>query len=114
VVTGAAGGIGAAIVAQLHARGARVAVVDIDADAADRVVQAIRSEGAAVNRDTPIKSFTADVSSSDSIAAATQQIEERLGPVDILVNNAGIDKIEAFVDSVEATWDRLIALSCAR
>ena len=34
-------------------------------------------------------------------------IGEALGPIDILVNNAGIDEIEPFMESTEATWDRL-------
>jgi 2-hydroxycyclohexanecarboxyl-CoA dehydrogenase len=38
-------------------------------------------------------------------------VVSELGPIDILVNNAGIDTIEPFVESVESTWDRLIAVN---
>lgn len=102
MVTGAAGGIGSAIVTQLLAAGARVAAVDLDAGAI----------GALADQDIgEVVPVAADVSSRASVAAAIDTIHEQLGPIDIAVNNAGIDVIEPFVDSEEATWDRLLAVN---
>jgi 2-hydroxycyclohexanecarboxyl-CoA dehydrogenase len=102
VVTGAAGGIGRAIVAALLAAGARVAALDLDATAAREV--------AAAGGDA-IVGIETDVASSASVASAMTEAKRALGPIDVLVNNAGIDKIGPFVDNDEATWDRLIAVN---
>ncbi len=80
VVTGGGSGIGEATCIRLAADGARVAVVDIDASAAD-LTAALAGEGLAV---------VADVSDSAAVDAALETVEKRLGPVDIWVNNAGI------------------------
>ena len=105
MVTGGAQGIGAGISGALAADGASVAVCDIDLATATATAEALEREG---RRAIAVH---ADVSSADSVRAAVGKIEATLGPVDILVNNAGIDKIEFFVDSVESTWDRLIAVN---
>ena len=105
MVTGGAQGIGAGISGALAADGASVAVCDIDLATATATAEALEREG---RRAIAVH---ADVSSANSVRAAVDKIEATLGPVDILVNNAGIDKIEFFVDSVESTWDRLIAVN---
>jgi len=79
VVTGGGSGIGEAICLRLAAEGARVAVLDVDLDAA--AVTAKLAGGA------PIE---ADVSDSASVERARESVEAELGPVDIWVNNAGI------------------------
>ncbi len=101
-VTGAAGGIGNAIVERLIEEGARVAVADVERDAARHV--ASRWGEVAVD-------VVVDVTSGASIAAAVAACESRLGPIDILVNNAGWDSVGPFVDSDEATWDRVLAIN---
>ncbi|MGZ4619059.1 MAG: SDR family NAD(P)-dependent oxidoreductase, partial [Frankiaceae bacterium] len=106
MVTGAARGIGASIAAGLAEAGAAVAVCDLDeAGAATVARQLIRQAG--------VKSagVRLDVSEGASVHAAVTQVREALGEVDVLVNNAGIDVIEPFVDSTEATWDRLLAVN---
>ncbi len=80
VVTGAARGIGRAIADRLSASGARVAIWDIDGEAASATAASIVN---AVD-------FTADVTDPASIAAALATTEAQIGPPDILVNNAGI------------------------
>lgn len=102
MVTGAARGIGAGIARALAADGFSVAVCDLQADLA-------RETAAALGK--PAKGFAIDVSDSASVRASVAAVEEKLGPIDVLVNNAGIDVIEFFVDSEEATWDRLIAVN---
>lgn len=80
IVTGAARGIGRAIADRLSASGARVAIWDIDDEAAAATAASIVN---AVD-------FTADVTDPTSIAAALAATEAQIGAPDILVNNAGI------------------------
>jgi len=111
VVTGAARGIGFAIAKRLAEEGARVAIADVDGDGAAQA--AVRIGGAAMG-------VRVDVTDTESIWAGIAVVAERLGPIDVLVNNAGWDKVEPFVKSEEATWDRVIAINlkgpiaCAR
>jgi len=79
VVTGGGSGIGKAICLRLGEEGAKVAVLDLNHDAAAEVAEA--AGGAPVH---------ADVSDSVSVDAALEQAEAALGPVDVWVNNAGI------------------------
>jgi 2-hydroxycyclohexanecarboxyl-CoA dehydrogenase len=101
VVTGAAGGIGAAIVAALCDAGAAVAAWDLDAAKAEQVID---------GRDRAI-AVEVDITDRASVEAALRSTEEQLGPVSVLVNNAGIDKIERFLDSAESTWERITAVN---
>ena len=79
LVTGGASGLGAAAARALAEAGARVAVLDFNADAAAEVAEAIG--GAA---------FGCDVASAEAAEAAVAAAAERLGPARILVNCAGI------------------------
>jgi NAD(P)-dependent dehydrogenase (short-subunit alcohol dehydrogenase family) len=93
IVTGAAGGIGAATAALLVAEGARVALADVRPDALDRAVAAIG--GANV---FPVALDAADPS---SIAGAIATAEARLGRIDGLVNCAAI---VIHADPLEIAW----------
>jgi len=84
VVTGAAGGIGAAICRRLEADGLEVVATDLKG--ADRVL---------------------DI--TDPAAAAA--LAEELGPVDVLVNNAGWDRVMPFLDMDAETRERVIRVN---
>ncbi|MCC7273388.1 MAG: SDR family oxidoreductase [Alphaproteobacteria bacterium] len=104
LVTGAARGIGRAIAAGLAARGARVAVMDLEPAAAEAAAAAIGRGAVAV---------AGDVADYESFAAAHAEIAARLGPVGILVNNAGISpkRDGARVPAAEmdaAEWRRVV------
>jgi 2-hydroxycyclohexanecarboxyl-CoA dehydrogenase len=101
VVTGAAGGIGSAIVAELSNAGAAVGAWDLDGSKAKQVVEG-RDSCTAVD---------VDITDRGSVEAALRVTEEQLGPVSVLVNNAGIDKIERFLDSDEQTWERIVEVN---
>jgi 2-hydroxycyclohexanecarboxyl-CoA dehydrogenase len=105
IVTGGANGIGRAIAVRLAAEGARVAVADIQAAAAERTAAEIRGAG------FEARAFALDVTSLEQAQAAADAIERELGPIDVLVNNAGWDKLEPFVDSAPETWDKVIAIN---
>lgn len=95
LVTGAAGGLGRALVERFSRAGARVGAVDVDADALRRAEESWRDPG----RDdlaTAVATAVADLRNEGAVRRAVAEIEDRLGPVHALVNNAGISHIEAF------------------
>ena len=100
LVTGGAGGIGAAIAAALAADGLRVGVADLDVGAADRVAAGIGGCGVAL-----------DVTDPASVDAAVAEVTGRLGPVEVLVNCAGWDELKPFLDTDEAFSARVIEVN---
>lgn len=84
VVTGAAQGIGEAYARALAARGAAVAVADIDTEKAEAVAAAIGADGGSA------LAVTVDVSDQESANAMAAAVVERFGGIDHLVNNAAI------------------------
>lgn len=80
MITGGASGIGAALCRMFGARGATVAVLDLDGDRAADLARTLTSAAG----------VTCDVSDTGQVAQAFDRIAAELGPVDVLVNNAGI------------------------
>src|SRR5277367_4617160 len=105
IVTGAAQGIGRAIASRLADEGARVALADIQLDAAERAAAEIRSGGANAI------AVALDVTKLDDAIATADRVERELGPIDILVNNAGWDVLMPFVETTPDLWDKLIAIN---
>jgi len=106
LVTGAARGIGKAIVLALAEAGADVAVNYREREQeALAVADGVRGLGrrAAVVR--------ADVADSEAVRQMTETVERGLGPIDILVNNAGIAIRRGLDDLTEADFDRTIAVN---
>jgi len=93
VVTGGASGIGRGIAEELIARGAKVAIADINAD---RLAATAAEIGA-----LPVRT---DVSDADSVAALRDTVIATLGRVDILVNNAGVGPSALIEDLTLADW----------
>ncbi len=83
VVTGGGGVLGAVFAEALGRCGARVAVLDRDAAAAQRVVTNLRAQ------ELVAEWVVADVLNPDSLRAAAAQVEKSLGPCDLLINGAG-------------------------
>ncbi len=105
IVTGGAGGIGAAICRRLAAEGGVVAVFDINPDSAEQVAADIRASGGRA------EAFVVDLTRQDSVEAAVSAVESQLGPVDILVNNAGWDHAAPFLKTDKALWDKIVAVN---
>lgn len=84
VVTGAAGGIGSALAAELAARGARVVVL-VDRQAPDAVADAIDTGGGC-----ELVAETLDVTDAVAVAALIERTLDRFGAVDAYFSNAGI------------------------
>lgn len=105
LVTGGAGGIGAALCRRFAQEGAHVAVLDLNAEAAAKVADDIRAAGGKAT------SQGADISDHAAVVAATAAIEAALGPVDVLVNNAGWDHAARFLDTSPELWRKIIAIN---
>jgi len=105
VVTGGGSGMGRAICRRLAAAGHAVAVLDIDADATERVAKEVEADG---GRAIPVP---VDVSDRAAVDAAMDEARGAFGPVGILVTSAGIEGFVSFLDiSVEA-WERMLAVN---
>lgn len=105
IVTGGGGGIGGAACRRFAREGARVAVFDLNEEAAARVAAQIREEGGRA------EAVRCDITDRASVDAAVARTVEVLGPVDVLVNNAGWDVFKPFTKTAPADWDRLIAIN---
>lgn len=104
-VTGGGGGIGGATCRRFGAEGARVAVLDLNLDAAQAVADAIRTAGGQA------EAVRCDITDRASVDAAIAAVEQALGPIDVLVNNAGWDIFKPFTKTEPAQWDKLIAIN---
>lgn len=99
VITGGSRGIGKAMAQQFAARGAKVAILDIDASAGEATAQAIREAGGQA------AFVQTDVGDLQLMERAAQQVAQTLGNADILCCNAGIYP-QAFLETMtEADWD---------
>jgi len=103
LVTGGASGFGAGIVRKFLAEGARVAIADINAGAAQDLAIELGDKAFAV---------TVDVSSNDSVEAMAKIVLGRFDGLDILVNNAGITHLPAAMEDIsEEDFDRVLAVN---
>ena len=105
IVTGGGGGIGGATSRRFAQEGAKVAVFDMNLEAAQKVADGIRADGGVA------QAFKCDITSRADVDVAVAATEAALGPVAVLVNNAGWDVFKPFVKTVPAEWDKLIAIN---
>jgi NADP-dependent 3-hydroxy acid dehydrogenase YdfG len=101
-ITGAARGIGKATAQAFLRQGMRVAIGDVDLDAARATAAELGASAVAL----PL-----DVTDRASFTAFLDSAEEQLGPVDVLVNNAGIMPIGRFIDEDDLTAQRMIDIN---
>lgn len=97
LVTGGASGIGAATCRRFAAEGARVAVLDVDADGARAVAEEV--DGLVIE---------ADVADPAAMAAAVATAAGGLDGLTCLVNNAGTGNVMRLADYPDAEWNRLL------
>ncbi len=105
IITGAGRNIGEQIAHLLSSEGARIAVVDLDADRGAAVAADISAAGG------DAASFVADVSDADDVKNLVSGVIERFGRVDILVNNVAISDNRNILEITEEEWDRTIAVT---
>src|SRR6266487_3097185 len=103
LVTGAASGFGKGIAETFAREGARVAVVDINAEAARQAAASISNKTIAVR---------CDVSQHADVDASVKATVDAFGRIDILVNNAGMSHVRRpMLEVEEAEFDRLMAVN---
>lgn len=105
IVTGAARGIGFAIAAQLHERGASVLIADINGDGAMEACE--RIDG----RSARLRSVAVDIAETDQINATVQAAVDEWGGLDILINNAAHARFGTVLDICPEDWDYTYAVS---
>src|SRR5262245_49671008 len=99
-ITGGGSGIGRSIALRLGQSGVKVAVLDIDPDAAGRTAAEIVGAVA----------VSADVADEATVHVAVERVHSALGAVQILVNVAGIGGFRPLLEMTRAEWDRMIAV----
>jgi NAD(P)-dependent dehydrogenase (short-subunit alcohol dehydrogenase family) len=102
LVTGAAQGLGEAIARLFAERGAKVAIADINVDAADRVAAEI-GDGAIGIR--------CDVTDPADVRAAIEQTVQAFGGLDVLINNAGIEIGKPLPETSDEEFKRLMDIN---
>ncbi|SCW91134.1 glucose 1-dehydrogenase [Ancylobacter rudongensis] len=98
VITGATGGIGAAIARALAADGAAITVADLSQDAADALAGEITAAGGKAI------GVAVDVRERAQIRAMLDKAAQAFGRVDVVFNNAGIAQTRPFLDITEEDW----------
>jgi 3-oxoacyl-[acyl-carrier protein] reductase len=104
IVTGAARGIGAATARRLAADGLAVAVLDLDAGAAQRTVDEIEGAG---GRGLAV---AANVADAEQVQAAVDRVAVELGGPTVLINNAGVTRDNLLFKMTETDWDTVLGV----
>jgi NAD(P)-dependent dehydrogenase (short-subunit alcohol dehydrogenase family) len=99
LVTGGASGIGAAVVDTFSAKGAQVAVVDLDGEAADKKAAQLGGRGTG---------FACDVTDPAAVEATVARVLEAYGRIDVLVNSAGVAILAPAEDLEVSAFDTTI------
>lgn len=102
-VTGAGQGMGRAMVRRFAAEGAAVVAADINLDAARETIEGLAAGSA--------MALVCNVADSASVAEAMAAVVERFGRLDVLVNNAGVGSVDAFLDTPDENWLRVIGVN---
>jgi NAD(P)-dependent dehydrogenase (short-subunit alcohol dehydrogenase family) len=102
IITGGASGIGSAIAKAFVSQGARVALLDLNLEAAQAGAKELGSNSLA---------FACNVSDSQSVAEAIAKAHQELGRVDILVNSAGIVALAPAESLSDKDWSRTLDIN---
>jgi NAD(P)-dependent dehydrogenase (short-subunit alcohol dehydrogenase family) len=105
LISGAGSGIGRAAAQIFAAEGAAVAVLDLNAEAAEETVAKIVADGGRA------VALVANVALADEVEAAVATAVTSLGRLDVLYNNAGVDSKGSVAEATEQDWDRAFAVN---
>ena len=105
VVTGGAAGIGRAIAGRLARDGFKVAILDVDGDAAEQAAKSIEGAGGTA------RGYQADVSDRGQVDAALAAARTDLGPLSAVVANAAIARMRPFLSMTLDEWNRTLAVN---
>lgn len=107
LVTGAAGGIGSALVRRFASEGAQVIASDID----EAGLVALKASLAEQQPSCRLKTLPLDITDRGAVAKNIERCWNDDGPIDVLVNNAGWDIPVQFIESDPSVWEKLIAIN---
>jgi len=102
VITGAAGGIGAALAERFGSSGARLGLLDIDRERLDKLVAELASSA------IESLALTCDITDDKDCGAAIASVESAYGGVDVLINNAGMTHLSPFAETSVEVYRRLM------
>lgn len=105
LISGAAQGIGAALARAFAARGAHLALLDVQAEAVQAQARDWQGQG------VPALGLGCDVSHWQQVAAAVERVETELGPVHCLLHAAAILRMGTLLDSPREDWERSLAVN---
>jgi len=105
VVTGAGGGIGAAICERLAEEGCHIALFDRDADALRAAGEKVQALGRRMS------THVVDICDYDGLRDAVASVQSDQGGIDVLINNAGFDRFANFLDTTPEQWESIIAVN---
>ncbi len=105
LITGGARGIGRTIAERCHREGAQIAIVDINADAANGLAAELTAKGA------KCAGYSCDVTNSGQVDAMVETVTKDFGKIDVLVNNAGITKDGLLVRMGDDQWNAVININ---
>jgi NAD(P)-dependent dehydrogenase (short-subunit alcohol dehydrogenase family) len=105
-VSGGASGLGASFVRELAGQGVRVAFIDIDRSAGERLRDELRNSGA-----PPTWFGECDVRNVSALQQSIEDAASALGPITVLVNNAANDTRDRVMDMDVALWDDRMAVN---
>lgn len=104
LITGGAGGIGAAVAKEFLDRGAKVALVDVSQEALDEQQRSLGGDN--------VTTLQADVSKEEDVQRYVEEAERALGRIDVFFNNAGIEgTVQNLVDTPVEDFDKVIAVN---
>jgi 3-oxoacyl-[acyl-carrier protein] reductase len=101
LVTGATGGIGAAIARTMHAKGAVIAISGRRGDMLDALAGQLAGR---------VHVLPCDIADKGDVEALVPAAEQAMGHLDILVNNAGITRDQIFMRMKDEDWDQVLAV----
>src|SRR6266567_8433167 len=105
IVTGGAGGIGAAACQAIAAEGGKVVVADLDASAARTVADGIVANGGSAT------SVGVDVTDRMKVRAMIQVAVETFGALNVIFNNAGMNRPRDFMEVDEENFERIVRVN---
>jgi 2-hydroxycyclohexanecarboxyl-CoA dehydrogenase len=105
MVTGGGSGLGQAIAVHLAREGRKVAVVDLNGEAADKVASELQADGASA------LGVQADVSDPNAVTRTFNTVRDTLGPTEILVTSAAIAGFTPFDQITFEEWNRYLAVN---
>lgn len=104
LITGSTGGLGTALARAVRARGANLALLDLDADLA-------RAQATDLGPVTVARGWAADVRDLDSLRAAVDAAAEHFGRIDVVVANAGVGSMAPLETLDPAAWERIVDIN---